>query len=147
MLKRTMISAVLAAGLLGSPAFSAATQDRIVEELAAQGFTRIEIGRTLLGRTRVLAYSPDYRREIVFNPATGVILRDFWVTINGGKGSPSGIVNPSGGSKRNDSDDDDDDDDNDDDDDDGSDSDDDDDDESSGSGSSDDSGDDDDDDD
>ena len=62
---------------LAPPAFAQSTQDRIVSELAREGFSEIRISRTLLGRTRIVGVADDKRREIVFNPATGVILRDY----------------------------------------------------------------------
>jgi hypothetical protein len=93
MMKRVLIPLVVAAGLLGPPAHAAATEERIVSELREQGFTRVEIRRTLLGRTRIVATSPTYEREIILNPSSGVILRDFW-TVRGevGNEAPSRIV-------------------------------------------------------
>jgi hypothetical protein len=139
MIKRLLIPVLIAASLAGPPASAGATQDRIVAELREQGFTRIEIARTLLGRTRIVAVSPAYRREIVFNPATGVILRDFWSARSAGGTGSSDIFRIGGdddddnagrgsgnAGRVSDDDDDDDDDDRDDDDDDGSDDDDDD---------------------
>lgn len=73
-----LIAAVVAAGAFAAPASADAFKDQIVQQLAAQGFTEFRISRTFLGRTRVLAYSSDLQREIIYNPATGVILRDFW---------------------------------------------------------------------
>ena len=122
MMKRILIPLVVAAGLLGPPAHAATTEEGIVAELREQGFSRIEIRRTLLGRTRIIATSPTYEREIVLNPASGVILRDFW-TVRGSQGGdgPSSLVSrPSlrdsdgrsaSGSSGDDADDDDDDDD------------------------------------
>lgn len=52
-------------------------RDRIITELSEDGYTEVRIGRTLLGRTRFVATRPDARREIVVNPRTGVILRDY----------------------------------------------------------------------
>jgi hypothetical protein len=84
---------VIAAGLLGPAAHAKSTQDSIVAELREQGFNRIEIKRTLLGRTRIIAESPAYEREIVLNPSSGVILRDFWTTRDGGGGSgPASLI-------------------------------------------------------
>jgi hypothetical protein len=93
MIKRILIPLVVAAGLLGPPAHAASTEEGIVAELREQGFSRIEIRRTLLGRTRIIATSPTYEREIVLNPASGVILRDFW-TVRGstGRDGPSSLV-------------------------------------------------------
>ena len=53
-------------------------QDQIVSQLTAQGFTRIEVSRTLLGRIKIDAKSATLDRELVFNPVTGEILRDYW---------------------------------------------------------------------
>ena len=93
MLKRLLIPLVIAAGLLAPAARASSTEETIISELRDQGFTRIEIRRTLLGRTRILAESPAYEREIVLNPASGVILRDFWTTRDGGGGKgPSSLV-------------------------------------------------------
>ena len=52
-------------------------RDRVVAELQEDGYIEIRISRTLLGRMRFVAEGPTGRREIVMNPATGVILRDF----------------------------------------------------------------------
>ena len=53
-------------------------QDQIVTQLTTQGFTRIEVSRTLLGRVKIEARSDSLDRELVFNPSTGEILRDYW---------------------------------------------------------------------
>jgi hypothetical protein len=53
-------------------------KDSIIAQLSAQGFSEIRVSRTFLGRTRVVATSSELRREIIFNPATGEILRDYW---------------------------------------------------------------------
>ncbi|MFZ3581070.1 PepSY domain-containing protein [Loktanella sp. DJP18] len=66
--------------LLLAPAAAQAqsVQDQIMTQLTAQGFTRIEVSRTLLGRVKIEARSPTLERELVFNPSTGEILRDYW---------------------------------------------------------------------
>lgn len=84
-------------------AVAAATpQEQIIAQLAAQGFVDIEIYRTLLGRTRIVAESELYHREIVFNPNTGEILRDYIVALDDGNKSGAPIVpqllDPAGGS-------------------------------------------------
>ena len=48
----------------------------IVEALKAEGFTYIEIRRTMMGRAKVMAYGEDSMREVVLNPNTGEILRN-----------------------------------------------------------------------
>lgn len=57
-------------------------QDQIVEQLQDQGFNRITVQRTLLGRTRIEAFSDTLERELVFNPNTGEILRDYWEPLD-----------------------------------------------------------------
>lgn len=59
---------------LGAAAQS--VEDQITAQLQAQGYVEITMTRTLLGRLRVIAESPDHSRELVINPATGQILRD-----------------------------------------------------------------------
>ena len=64
-----------------SPVAGAAqsVQESIVAQLQAQGFNQIRVERTWLGRVRIVALSPTLERELVFNPQSGEILRDFWV--------------------------------------------------------------------
>lgn len=97
-------------------------EDSARRQLQRQGFTVTSSRRTLLGRVRILARKGDLRREIVVNPSTGVILRDFTRRLGGDDPQPNvlggqGSGGTSGGSGGiGDDDDDDGDDDNDDDD-------------------------------
>ena len=126
MFKRLAICLVL----VGAPHVAAAqsVQEQIVGQLRAQGFTEISLNRTWLGRVRVVALRDGLRRELVFNPQTGEILRDYWADLDDTKPR---LFNPGGGSSSgggiNDDDEDDDDEDDDDEDDDDEDDDDDDD--------------------
>ena len=52
-------------------------QDIVTSSLQAQGFEVRLVHWTLLGRIRIIAVSADIRREIVINPTTGEILRDY----------------------------------------------------------------------
>ena len=52
-------------------------RDRIVRELRDDGYDQIRIFRTFLGRLRFVAQDGRSRREIILNPSTGVILRDY----------------------------------------------------------------------
>ncbi len=121
MLKRAFVLVYFA---LAMTAPAAASPDevraRIVAELREEGYAEIRVSRTLLGRLRFVAVNRDRQREIVVNPATGLILRDyirFERSRDGGSsGKSSGGSSGSGGG--NDDDDFDDDDDSDDDDDD-----------------------------
>ncbi|PWK58308.1 hypothetical protein [Silicimonas algicola] len=78
MLKRVFVLIYLA---LAMTAPAAASPDevraRIVAELREEGYAEIRISRTLLGRMRFVAVTGDRQREIVVNPATGLILRDY----------------------------------------------------------------------
>ena len=90
-------------------------QDSIIAQLQAQGFGRIEISRTLLGRVRLKAFSTSLERELIFNPTTGEILRDRWDDIDADEDHKPRVLNPNGGGvsqgsgSQNDDDDDDDD--------------------------------------
>ena len=48
----------------------------LLQELAAEGYTYIEVGRTFLGRADIKAYNGEQMREIVMNATTGEIMRD-----------------------------------------------------------------------
>lgn len=52
--------------------------DQVVAQLKEQGYETIEVRRTLLGRYWIIADAEDIHREIVINPRTNEILRDFW---------------------------------------------------------------------
>lgn len=52
--------------------------EMITRHLAQQGYDGIEVSRTFLGRYRIEAEKNGKEREIILNPATGEILRDYW---------------------------------------------------------------------
>lgn len=79
-MQKLLLSIVLTFGLAW-PMFADAITDRVVANLENQGFTVVQMDRTWLGRMWILAESLDVRREIVFNPVTGEILRDYAVRI------------------------------------------------------------------
>jgi len=64
--------------MFGSAVSAQTLQEHLIEQLKQQGASVIRISRTLLGRTRLVAKGPGYEREIIFNPRTGEILRDYW---------------------------------------------------------------------
>lgn len=83
MIRFPVLTALVAACLaLPLPAVAQTAEDRIVRQLRDQGFEQIEINRTLLGRVRILAVEDDTLREIVLDPSTGAILRDYWVELD-----------------------------------------------------------------
>lgn len=51
--------------------------DSLIAELKVEGYTRIRARRTWLGRVQIRARKGKIRREIVMNPVTGEILRDY----------------------------------------------------------------------
>jgi uncharacterized membrane protein YgcG len=84
----------------------------IIDALRTEGYGQIDVSKTLLGRTRIEATGSGKHREIVVNPATGEILRDYWELIADGSSSESGSDDDDDDDSDNDDDDDDDDDDN-----------------------------------
>jgi len=60
------------------PVAAQSIQDRVVQQLSDQGFEIVQMKRTLLGRVRIEAQGGGLARELVFNPNTGEILRDYW---------------------------------------------------------------------
>ena len=98
--RRRFLLAACSSLCVGLPALAQDFAQNVVTQLRAQGFSRIAISRTLLGRTRILASGADGQREIILNPRTGEILRDLWIA-NGSAGSSSSgrtLVNDGGSS-------------------------------------------------
>lgn len=54
---------------------------RLIESLTSQGYVILEQGYTWLGRLRIVAENGELHRELVINPGTGEILRDYAVLI------------------------------------------------------------------
>ena len=78
---RRLVTILLLVLCAAAPVRAATIEDRIAAELQAQGYEILEINRTWLGRLRILAENDEIRREIVFNPGTGEILRDYSVLL------------------------------------------------------------------
>jgi hypothetical protein len=78
--------------------------DKVFANLKAQGYLVVQQDRTWLGRIWVLARSKTVQREVVFDPTTGEILRDYAVSLadlaaqnqfaseQGGDGSQPAVV-------------------------------------------------------
>lgn len=94
-LRRTFLmwTLVLPLALTGQVAGAQSLQDNIIAQLQAQGFVEFQTSRTLLGRLQIIAIGPEFRREIVLNPHTGEILRDYLSTNNGQAQNPQ-LVSP-----------------------------------------------------
>lgn len=80
----------LAVMLAFTPFVAAAqtVQEQIITQLTDQGFGDFEISRTFLGRVRVVTQSDQLQRELVFNPTTGEMLRDYWEPLAGSDSAP-----------------------------------------------------------
>ncbi len=66
---------------------AASLDEQVAEQLRIYGYTDVEISHTLLGRLRVVGHDGDREREIIVNPRTGEILRDY---TSGGSSGPDG---------------------------------------------------------
>ena len=94
---------------VATPLAAQTVEESILSQLSDQGFSEFETRRTLLGRIRIVAYGNGLIREIVINPTTGEILRDYWRKEDGDVAVPK-LVDPSAQTASSDDDDDDDDD-------------------------------------
>jgi uncharacterized membrane protein YgcG len=86
-----ILAIVLAATTALTPAAAQTKQtvaEMMISQLKAQGFSEIEVSRTLLGRTRIEAQSDTFKRELIVNSRTGEILRDYWENLDEGDDSP-----------------------------------------------------------
>ena len=77
---KRLILALICAGTMGLPALGQTMDARITTSLEAQGYRIVTMYHTWLGRIYVIAESDAVRREMVFNPVTGEVLRDYAVT-------------------------------------------------------------------
>ncbi|MDJ0824474.1 MAG: hypothetical protein QNJ16_03110 [Rhodobacter sp.] len=74
-MRRTALATALCLSAL--PALAADVSSAWVEQLKLDGYERISIGRTWLGRTRIVAEKGEIEREIIINRRTGEVLRDY----------------------------------------------------------------------
>lgn len=95
MMRRWLLACLFSVALSGA-ATSGPVEDGIVRQLRQQGFGEIQVSRTWLGRSRIVSRRGELFREIIVNPLTGEILRDYWRTRHE-RGGPSLFNPPSGG--------------------------------------------------
>ena len=81
-MKKLLLAVSLLSGLAG-PGWAQTVEQQILSALATQGYVIIEKGYTFLGRLRIVAENGEIHREIVVNPGTGEILRDYAVMLPG----------------------------------------------------------------
>lgn len=90
-MKRLVCSAILAA--MAAPCFAQSTPaDDIISALRSHGYRIVVQERTWLGRERVVAETSSKRREVVFNPGTGEIMRDYVVALARGDGTADALA-------------------------------------------------------
>lgn len=91
---RAVAALVLVFGLAGGlPALADASSglspaDEIIRTLEDRGYRIVQDERTWLGRQRIIAEKDNARRELVFIPGTGEILRDYSVRLATGGDAP-----------------------------------------------------------
>lgn len=76
-----VFTVIWAAPSLAQTAAPQTAQERIITALHSEGYTVLQQERTFLGRMWLLVENDTLRREIVFNPGTGEILRDYSVLL------------------------------------------------------------------
>ncbi len=90
-----LMSAALLASAL--PAHAKDFADQIVRQLRRQGYGSITQNRTWLGRIQIVASKPDEYREIIIDPRTGEILRDYWRILSGTADTTTPLLNDNSG--------------------------------------------------
>lgn len=96
--RRNFLIAAAAFTLLSTTAARADYVEDVVEWLTAQGYSNIQVTRTLLGRVKIVAAKGSGYREMICNPRTGEILRDIWIDGNGEVHPPTVTSDSSGSS-------------------------------------------------
>ena len=84
-MKRRIFCSLVGMLLVGATGAWAGQTDfvaAVLGALKAQGYDDIAVERTLLNRERIVARSSTLRREIVLDPRTGEILRDYWQSVD-----------------------------------------------------------------
>jgi uncharacterized membrane protein YgcG len=94
LISRPVAGVFLAWIFMASISLAGPIEDSIVSQLQKQGFRNIEVSRTLLGRSRIVARSNELIREIIVNRTTGEILRDYWQNRGNRSGGQRGIFDP-----------------------------------------------------
>jgi hypothetical protein len=98
-MKRLLLAASVLGALLGAPAQARTVEEQVLTSLVDQGYTIIEHGYTFLGRLRIVAVNEEFQREIVVNPGTGEVLRDYAFSLPRGVAGAS-PASPSSSGKR-----------------------------------------------
>lgn len=95
--RRVFLLASAGSLLLGSAAFAATSpEDQVARAIKGDGFRITSQRRTLLGRVRFLAVRGDTQREVVMDPSSGEILRDYSRVADNGRDGGSPTADSSG---------------------------------------------------
>lgn len=81
------LALVLSIALLATPLAAQDVRSQIAQQLRAQGYASVDVSKTWLGRLRFQASNGTQSREIIVNPRTGEILRDFLSSTQDGAAS------------------------------------------------------------
>jgi hypothetical protein len=79
-MRKVLLAVAVLTGLAGA-SLARTVEQQVLGSLAAQGYVILEQGYTFLGRLRIVAENDRFHREIVVNPGTGEILRDYAVKL------------------------------------------------------------------
>lgn len=74
---RSAMTGLILAGLSATASAAQDNLNSVIRQLRAQGYSKVEVERTWLGRYRIEARGPAGEREIVLNERTGEVLRDY----------------------------------------------------------------------
>ena len=89
-MKTKLFMSVAAAALTASMAFAQSSTDNLVAQLQEQGYTRIEIKRGPR-QLKVEAIRGKTKREMVYDIATGALLKDEQEGVNSGDDTTPGV--------------------------------------------------------
>ena len=53
-----------------------AVTQKVIAEMAAQGFSQVQVSKTLFGRTKIRGLNADFVHLVILDPKTGKILKD-----------------------------------------------------------------------
>ncbi|MCB2115412.1 MAG: hypothetical protein KDE00_03735 [Rhodobacteraceae bacterium] len=96
--RRFLLSAASLATLVASAgAAHASIEDKVAARLRREGYRIVQRKRTWLGRVRFIAVRSREERELVLDPSSGEILRDYSTTISIASDGPSGRGEGRGG--------------------------------------------------
>ena len=96
-MNKLLLAVALWVGIIGA-GWARTVEEQLLASLQAQGYVVLDLGYTFLGRLRVVAENGEIRREIVVNPGTGEILRDYAISLPVIAGANPGSTQGAGGS-------------------------------------------------